>query len=123
RAELEALPAQLAIEAWHALDARRTELQAASGAIDHDQLLRIVHDALYRDEGGETLAASLRSRHPLALIDECQDTDALQWRIFRRIYLPAPQPAGHGLILVGDPKQAIYAFRSADVYSYLEARA
>lgn len=117
-----ALPARVALEAWDALCARREALQRAVGAVGHDELLRVVHEAL-ESPSGEVLARSLRERHPLALVDECQDTDALQWRIFSRIYQPGPDLRDEGLVLVGDPKQAIYAFRSADVYSYLEARA
>ena len=70
---------------------------------------------------GATLAAQLRGRFPLALIDEFQDTDALQADIFRRIYhasAGADEAAG-GLVTVGDPKQSIYAFRGADVFAYL----
>ena len=63
------------------------------------------------------LAGELRSRFPAALIDEFQDTDPLQFEIFRSIY-----SAGGSLFLVGDPKQAIYAFRNADLNTYLEAK-
>lgn len=60
----------------------------------------------------------LQQRYPAALIDEFQDTDPLQFDIFSRIFTP------HGpLFLVGDPKQAIYSFRAADLYTYLAARA
>jgi len=108
------------VAAW--VGQRRLALKSQAGAIDHDDLLRLVRDALLREPSGAELAASLRERYPLALIDECQDTDALQWEIFRAIYRPAGPLPEVGLILVGDPKQAIYAFRSADVYSYLDAR-
>jgi len=67
---------------------------------------------------GETLAATLRERLPVALIDEFQDTDPVQYRIFHRIYGDAPGP----VFLVGDPKQAIYGFRGADIFAYLRAR-
>ena len=58
----------------------------------------------------------MRTRYPIALIDEFQDTDRLQARIFEAIY-----PID-GLIVVGDPKQSIYRFRGADVYAYVDAR-
>ncbi|MFN4149033.1 MAG: UvrD-helicase domain-containing protein, partial [Rhodocyclaceae bacterium] len=64
------------------------------------------------------LIDSLRARYRIALIDEFQDTDTLQLRIFTRIF----GSEGHPLIFVGDPKQAIYAFRGADVFAYLAAR-
>ncbi len=63
------------------------------------------------------LAQALKRRYPAALIDEFQDTDPLQFDIFNRIFAP------HGpLFLVGDPKQAIYSFRAADLHTYLAAR-
>jgi exodeoxyribonuclease V beta subunit len=64
------------------------------------------------------LAGLLQDRFPAALIDEFQDTDPLQFDIFRRIY----PGAGATLFLVGDPKQAIYSFRNADLHVYLRAR-
>jgi exodeoxyribonuclease V beta subunit len=67
------------------------------------------------------LAARLRRRHPWALIDEFQDTDPVQWDIFRRVWAQ-PGAGPGGLMIVGDPKQAIYGFRGADVHTYLHAR-
>ena len=56
-------------------------------------------------------------------MDEFQDTDPVQWRIFKRLFLDhSAGPSENLLILIGDPKQAIYSFRGADVYAYLEAR-
>jgi len=63
------------------------------------------------------LAPSIRTRFPAALIDEFQDTDPLQLAIFRKIYDTDDAP----IFLVGDPKQAIYSFRYADLHSYLRA--
>lgn len=62
-------------------------------------------------------ANQVRARYRVAIIDEFQDTDPLQWEIFSSLFLNH----GHRLYLVGDPKQAIYAFRNADIYTYLEA--
>jgi len=118
--DVDAVPARVACEVHDAIAQRRLALKSAAGAIGHDDLLRLVQAALAREPGGAALAAAMRERHPLALVDECQDTDALQWDIFRRVYAPR-EAMSEGLILVGDPKQAIYAFRSADVYTYLDA--
>ncbi len=87
--------------------------------ISFDDILFNVYRAL--DHGGEAwLADELQRRYPAALIDEFQDTDPLQFGIFRRIYSEGPR---HGtLFLVGDPKQAIYRFRNADLHTYLYAR-
>lgn len=83
-----------------------------------DDLLSRLDIAL-QQTGGELLAETIRHRYPLAMIDEFQDTDPQQYRIFRRIY--AAQ-ADCGLLLIGDPKQAIYAFRGADIFTYIRAR-
>ena len=80
-----------------------------------DALLSELHDALTGDNAA-TLAKRMRDRHPIALIDEFQDTDRLQAKIFEAIY---PRD---GLIVVGDPKQSIYRFRGADVFAYVDAK-
>ena len=86
--------------------------------LSFNDLLSELHRALTSD-GGDVLAARIRERYPLALIDEFQDTDRLQVQIFERIYPPG-NGAG-GCMVVGDPKQSIYGFRGADVYAYIEA--
>ncbi len=88
-----------------------------------DDLLKRV-DAALQGPQGERLAARLRERYPVALIDEFQDTDPLQFRLFQRLYQPhgETQP-GTALLMIGDPKQAIYSFRGADLPTYLRARA
>ncbi|MEW6693604.1 MAG: exodeoxyribonuclease V subunit beta [Pseudomonadota bacterium] len=101
---------------------RRVEQRLAErDEIGFDGLLTRLAQAL---DGplGPALAARTRARYPAALVDEFQDTDPVQLRILQRIYgLEAPAEAT-ALILIGDPKQAIYAFRQADVHSYLQAR-
>ncbi len=76
-------------------------------------------DRALSNEGGEKLASAVRKKYPVAMIDEFQDTDPQQYRIFRRIYADQPDC---GLLLIGDPKQAIYAFRGADIFTYMRAR-
>ncbi|KVN01659.1 exodeoxyribonuclease V subunit beta [Burkholderia stagnalis] len=83
--------------------------------VSFDDLLANLYDALHTHPW---LAQTLRARYPAALIDEFQDTDPLQFAIFDRIFAP-----GGPLFLVGDPKQAIYSFRAADLHTYLAARA
>ncbi|KYP97618.1 hypothetical protein BG74_01640, partial [Sodalis-like endosymbiont of Proechinophthirus fluctus] len=85
--------------------------------IGFDDLLSLLDRAL-AGGGGEALAESVRTRYPVVMIDEFQDTDPQQYRIFRRIYGDQP---GCGLLLIGDPKQAIYAFRGADIFTYMRA--
>lgn len=96
---------------------RLEAIKEAEGFFDFDDMILRVRDALARPEG-ETLAARLRERFQVALIDECQDTDAAQWEIFRTLF----HREGHELVLVGDPKQAIYGFRGGDLPTYLAAR-
>lgn len=73
------------------------------------------------DEQGEALVQNLRQAFPVAMIDEFQDTDQVQYRIFRRLY-PCEPDSGTALIMIGDPKQAIYSFRGGDIFTYMQAR-
>ncbi len=75
---------------------------------------------LYRalcSESGDSFALKLRGSYQAALIDEFQDTDPVQYDIFKKIYADTPLP----LFLIGDPKQAIYSFRGADIFAYIQA--
>jgi len=100
-------------------EAVRVELESRKrrlAVMTYDDLLTRLDDALTGD-GGEATAVRLRARYSVVLVDEFQDTDPVQWDIVRRAF-------GDGettLVLIGDPKQAIYAFRGADVYAYIEA--
>ncbi|SFR11607.1 DNA helicase/exodeoxyribonuclease V, beta subunit [Enterobacter sp. kpr-6] len=88
------------------------------GELGFDDMLSRLDSALV-SANGEALAAAIRQRFPVAMIDEFQDTDPQQYRIFRRIWRQQPDTA---LLLIGDPKQAIYAFRGADIFTYMKAR-
>ncbi|MCX7934360.1 MAG: UvrD-helicase domain-containing protein, partial [Planctomycetota bacterium] len=86
----------------------------------YDDLIRETLKAL-RDPGcGKRLAAALRQDYDAVFVDEFQDTDPAQYEIFREVFLASPRPR---VYLVGDPKQAIYAFRQGDVYAYFSAAA
>jgi exodeoxyribonuclease V beta subunit len=136
----------------------RNELASRKQALNlrgYDDLLLDLHLAL-EGTGGERLAACLRERYKAALIDEFQDTDPLQWRIFARLaglctksissvgqgdkeeatqtYMQIrrgasdevnaeirSKAASYPLFLIGDPKQAIYSFRGADIHAYIAA--
>lgn len=86
-----------------------------------DDLLTRLDDALHGPRGDQ-LAATIRRQFPVALIDEFQDTDPVQYRIFNRIYRVAENHPDTCLLMIGDPKQAIYGFRGADIHTYLDAR-
>lgn len=99
----------------------RSELprrKAEAGVQSFDDLLVRLRTAL-EGRGGRKLAQTLRSRYRAALIDEFQDTDPTQFRIFDAIYRGGSAPC----FFIGDPKQAIYGFRGADVFAYLQAAA
>lgn len=63
----------------------------------------------------------VQANYQAAIIDEFQDTDPLQWQIFKRLFISEQYPWQGYLYLVGDPKQSIYSFRQADIYTYLAA--
>ncbi len=90
----------------------------AAGHYDYEDMLALVAEALRGPQGAD-MAAALRARFRLAIIDEFQDTDPIQWEIFRGIFLDGPTPSP--LYVVGDPKQSIYGFRGADVNTYADA--
>ncbi len=92
--------------------------KAEHGLFDYDDMLDLVWEALRGPRRAE-LAARLRGRTPWAMIDEFQDTDPVQWNIFRTVWM---HDEARGLTIVGDPKQAIYGFRGADIATYVLAR-
>ncbi|WP_312247140.1 exodeoxyribonuclease V subunit beta [Stutzerimonas nitrititolerans] len=105
--------------AWICQRFEQEKRQRAEMGFD-DMLTRL--DAALQSDNGERLAQVIRTQFPVALIDEFQDTDPLQYRIFDRIYAIEDNRPDCGLFLIGDPKQAIYAFRGADIHTYLRAR-
>jgi exodeoxyribonuclease V beta subunit len=90
-----------------------------TGAYDFDEIIAGVAQALKGPEG-QRLITGLQARYTHGLIDEFQDTDTQQWTIFQQLFVESP--ANHHVYLIGDPKQAIYRFRGADVHAYIRAR-
>ncbi|MGM0700859.1 MAG: exodeoxyribonuclease V subunit beta [Pseudomonadota bacterium] len=97
---------------------REQERRAEMGPND----LLIHLDRALNGPSAEALAQRIRQQFPVALVDEFQDTDPVQYRIFDRVYRLAENSPETGVFLIGDPKQAIYAFRGADIHTYLQAR-
>ena len=97
---------------------RNTKAQLAQ--FDFSDLLQCLYRALQAPDG--RLANAIRQQYPIALVDEFQDTDPWQYGSLSKIYGESTRP-DTGLIMIGDPKQAIYSFRGADLDTYLEARA
>jgi exodeoxyribonuclease V beta subunit len=111
--------------AWHhaaqSVSQRFTAAKQARALLGFDDLLTRL-DAALQGERGDTLRALIRQQFPVALIDEFQDTDPLQYRLFDALYELAANHRERGIFLIGDPKQAIYSFRGADINAYLKAR-
>ncbi len=93
---------------------RRVDEQRVLG---YDDLLRRVREAMTDPVTGPVACKRLSDRYRVVLVDEFQDTDPVQWEVLRRAF-DGVRP----LVLIGDPKQAIYGFRGADVGAYLSAR-
>lgn len=105
----------------HAIEQCRVLLAQAKerkGWLSFDDLLTQLSAAIDNDQD-DLLAGRIRSQYPVAMIDEFQDTDPQQYSIFSNIYRAQPEC---GLFMIGDPKQAIYAFRGADIFTYIQAR-
>ena len=102
------------------LDSFRHELirrKERDNIFSFDDLLYRLHEAL-SDPGRASFARTVAVKYPAVLIDEFQDTDPLQYAIFKAIYNDRSL-----LFLIGDPKQAIYSFRGADIFTYMDAAA
>lgn len=94
--------------------ARLKKTETNTGNIYSDRLIQLAADV----SEDKRVAELIRKRLPLAIIDEFQDTDPFQYQLFNNIY----SGKDNGLLMVGDPKQAIYAFRGGDIYTYLQAK-
>ncbi|MFI7588459.1 UvrD-helicase domain-containing protein [Spongisporangium articulatum] len=110
--DLPGLRARVATAVRRELDVRKRRL----GIVDYDDMLLRLARLLRDPDRGRHACARLRDRYRVVLVDEFQDTDPVQWDILRSAF--------HGvrtMVLIGDPKQSIYAFRGADVHAYLDA--
>jgi exodeoxyribonuclease V beta subunit len=110
----------------HAIQSCRSMLAEAKQQkhwLSFDDLLSQLSAALDCDEE-QVLSSRIRSLYSVAMIDEFQDTDPLQYSIFSHIYIDPSDgdESANGLFMIGDPKQAIYAFRGADIFTYIRAR-
>lgn len=120
---IRALPDPRAALRRHAMTrvtARMRELKTRAAAWGFQDMLVRLERALDGPQG-PMLRQRIVSQYPAALIDEFQDTNALQYRIFDKLYDVDGEGRDTALFLIGDPKQSIYAFRGADIASYLRA--
>jgi len=120
-AQLPPLSEAMRLHAAANVQARLQWLKRQAGTFGFADMLQRLDIAL-GGENAANLRSSILAQYPVALIDEFQDTSPLQYRLFDRIYRTADNDAHSALLLIGDPKQSIYGFRGADIYSYLRAR-
>jgi ATP-dependent exoDNAse (exonuclease V) beta subunit len=111
----------LAAETIRELQCRLSAHKQERGLISYEDMLTRMEAALDPDRNprARLLLAALRERYKFAIVDEFQDTDPIQWRIFKRIFVQGE--CCQRLFVVGDPKQAIFGFRGADLHAYLQA--
>ena len=125
-ARLLALDAGATVRARVLLDAFefcRGEIARRARARDGATYAMLIDGVYERLRAAPQFAETLYAQYPAALIDEFQDTDRRQYEIFDRIYRDADAAPRGLLAMIGDPKQAIYAFRGGDIAAYLRARA
>ncbi|KND60503.1 Exodeoxyribonuclease V beta chain [Candidatus Burkholderia verschuerenii] len=122
-AELDAARTDILAHAARWVAERFAAEQTRRAQMGFNDLLSRLDNALHGPNGAR-LAEVIRQQFPVALIDEFQDTDPVQYRIFDAVYGARADrdETQHTLIMIGDPKQAIYAFRGADIFTYLDAR-
>jgi exodeoxyribonuclease V beta subunit len=101
---------------FHAMAEGLRQTKQEQQVLFFDDLLLKVHEAL-QEKGDSALKRMLRTRYRAVLIDEFQDTDAVQYAIFNTLF----GGGEHLMAMIGDPKQAIYSFRGADIFTYLHA--
>ncbi|MGH8153456.1 MAG: UvrD-helicase domain-containing protein, partial [Rhodanobacteraceae bacterium] len=114
----EAARAKLLLDARAYLERELPARMRALGVIGHDQSVDALAAALDDPHRGARVVDAVHQRWPVALVDEFQDTDPQQWKILKKLFAHADG----ALVLVGDPKQAIYGFRGGDVHAWLMAK-
>lgn len=95
-------------------------LQMDSAQLQPDEVIRLMNEKMDDEESATILRKVITAQYPVCMVDEFQDTDPDQFRLFDRLY---PSDERLGLFAIGDPKQSIYAFRGADVFAYLDVKA
>ncbi|MEX0845491.1 MAG: exodeoxyribonuclease V subunit beta [Balneolaceae bacterium] len=116
--ELKLLKPAFIIESTEEINKDFKNRKESGNLLSYNDLLELVESGIRNDKSG-IIARTISSKYPLALVDEFQDTDPIQYGIFNQIYSGRDDKA---LFMIGDPKQAIYGFRGADIYTYLKAR-
>ncbi len=120
-ARLPGVAVALSLHAATGIARRLVALKRAARSFGFADMLERLDRALSGPHGAR-LRERIVTQYPVALIDEFQDTSPLQYRLFDALYRTADNDPRTALLLIGDPKQSIYGFRGADIYSYLQAR-
>ena len=111
------------VQCYQEISAQLRAEKEAQNVVGFDDLILSVSDALSHTKTRDLLINTLRERFSVALIDEFQDTDREQYHIFSSIFASSlDQKEDAAMVLIGDPKQAIYAFRGGDIATYLRAK-
>ena len=95
-------------------------VKARLNVISQDDLIKNLHEVIELEAGDGPLHKRIRKKYKVALVDEFQDTDTKQYEIFNSLF--GRKSGEHSFYMIGDPKQSIYAFRGADIFSYLQAK-
>ena len=109
---------QLIANAMQFIKEQGSDIKKDAHVLSFDDLLSQLNQAL-SESSDDALAQGLRQRYPIAMIDEFQDTDPVQYGIFKQLYVGQDHTTFY---MIGDPKQAIYSFRGGDIYTYLQAK-
>ncbi len=96
-----------------------SRLKQQRGLLSFDDMIEHLHLAICKADNSGPFAATLARQFPLIMVDEFQDTDPKQYEIFHHIHDAGTE---HTLIMIGDPKQAIYSFRGGDIFTYMQAQ-
>lgn len=110
---------KLLLHAVHWIRKRYDQVKQRLAQMTYDDMLTRLDNA-FQGDNGLRLADVILQQYPYALFDEFQDTDPIQYRIISTLY-PSRGAADLGCFMIGDPKQAIYSFRGADIFTYLKA--
>ncbi|MDQ6973591.1 MAG: UvrD-helicase domain-containing protein, partial [Mariprofundaceae bacterium] len=110
------LKAALLAQAHENAKKQVAHIKQQSGKLAFDDQLVHLHTAIVQSSD---LCDAMRERFPIAMIDEFQDTDSIQYGIFHHLY---HNQEAQTLMMIGDPKQAIYSFRGGDIFTYMQAK-
>ena len=98
------------------------KIKSELNILTFDDLITNLHRVLSQEQGDGPLHQRIREKYKIALVDEFQDTDPLQYQVFASLFGHEEHCEHHAFYMIGDPKQSIYRFRGADIFAYLEAK-